>query len=485
MRNYDIIIIGAGIMGCSIARELSRYDLDILVLEKENDVASGSTKANSAIVHAGYDAKHGTLMAKLNVRGNELYESLCRELDVPFKRIGSLVIAFNKNEEKILEELYERGTKNKVPDIQIIEKNKVLNLEPNINPDVTLGLYAPTAGIVGSYELCIALIENAITNGVELLRNSKVRQIKKENAIFIVKLLNGSTFKAKVVVNCAGLYADEIHEIAGGKGFKIKPRKGEYHLLDKSQGKLVKRIIFQVPTEMGKGILVLPTVHGNLIVGPNATDITDKTDLSTTYEGLNAIVNKSKTTIKDFILRESIRSFAGLRAVPSTPERDFIIEESKYIKNFINVAGICSPGLASSPAIAEMVVNIIAKLGTLDFIPSKKFINTRKAIETIYNKSPDKIQKIYNKDKKYGNIVCRCEIISESEIIQAIHRPAGAKDIDGIKRRVRAGMGRCHGAFCLPKIIQILAKELKVRPEEITNFGKNSNILLERTKDAH
>ncbi len=480
---YDIIIIGAGITGCNIARELSRYKLKVLVLEKENDVASGTTKANSAIVHAGYDAKNGTLMAELNVRGNELHENLCRELDVPFKRIGSLVIAFNEEEELILKELYENGIKNGVPDLKIINKEEILKMEPHINPEVTHALYAPSAGIVGPYELCIALIENAIANGVELRRNSSVIDIKKcGEGCFDVKISSGDVFKTKCIVNCAGLYSDEIHNMAGGKGFGIIPRKGEYHLLDKSQGKLVSSVIFQVPSKSGKGILVMPTVHGNLMVGPNASDLHDKTDFSTSYEGLNSVVERAKTTIKDFILRESITSFAGLRAIPSTSERDFIIGESEYVKNFINVAGICSPGLASAPAIAERVVHIIANLGIIQFIPTIKFNNTRKKIETIEGKSAEEIQKLYEKDKRYGNIVCRCEVISEAEIVQAIHRYAGARDIDGIKRRVRAGMGRCHGSFCITKVLQILSNELNIPPEEITKFGRDSRILLGKTK---
>lgn len=480
--SYDIVIIGAGISGAAIARELSRYDLNILVLEKENDIASGTTKANSAIVHAGYDAKPGTLMAELNVRGNELYENLCKELDVPFKRIGSLVIAMNDGEKEALNELYERGIENGVPDIRIIDRKEVLELEPNVNPEVVQALYAPSAGIVGPYELCIALMENAIINGVELKRNAEVSSIDKNTGVYTVKTKDGGAYETKIIVNCAGLYTDEIHEMVGGEGFKIKPRKGEYHLLDKSQGELVSMVIFQVPTKKGKGILVLPTVHGNLIVGPNAEDIEDKTDMSTTYEGLKNVVDKSKTTIKDFILRESITSFAGLRAVPSTKERDFIIEESSQAENFINVAGICSPGLASAPAIAEKVVHMVASLRTVTFIPSKRFNNTRKGIQSINGKSPDEIQKLYEKDKRYANVVCRCEVVSEAEIVEAIHRPAGARDIDGVKRRVRAGMGRCHGGFCVPKVLEILSRELNLTPEEITKFGRSSNILLEKTK---
>jgi glycerol-3-phosphate dehydrogenase len=480
---YDIIIIGAGVSGACIARELSRYEFDILVLEKENDVASGTTKANSAIVHAGYDAKPGTMMAEMNVRGNELYENLCRELDVPFQRIGSLVIALNEEEEHKLDELYERGIKNSVPDLKIISAEEVLEMEPHVNPDVTKALYAPTAAITSPYELCIALMENAVANGVEFKRNEKVTSINKYNNTFQLTTEAGNYYQSRVIVNATGLYADEIHNMAGGRGFRIKPRKGEYHLLDKSQGKLVSMVIFQVPTEKGKGILVLPTVHGNLIVGPNATDIEDKTDLSTTYKGLKHIVDKSKTTIKDFILRESITSFAGLRAIPDTPERDFIIEESKQVKNFINVAGICSPGLASSPAIAERVVYLIANLGIVSFIPSRKFNNTRKGIPSIADKNTHDAIKLYEKDNRYANIVCRCEVISEAEIVEAIHRIPEAIDFDGVKRRVRAGMGRCHGGFCLPRVLQILARELNIPPEKITKYGRKSYLLSRKTKE--
>ncbi len=481
---YDIIIVGAGVIGSVIARELSRYDLKTVVLEKENDVAMGTTKANSAIVHAGYDCKAGTLMAEVNVRGNQMYENLCRELDVPFKRIGSMVIGFGDEQKKTLEKLYEQGVQNKCPDIRILERDEILEMEPHINPDVTHALYSPHAGIVGPYELTIACMENAVTNGVEFKRNAGVTSISKEGDVFNVQAEDGQTYQGKVVINCAGLYADAIHDMAGGSGFKIRPRRGEYHLLDKSQGRLVSTVVFQVPTEKGKGILVVPTVHGNLIVGPNAENIEDKSDTSTTYEGLSFVVDKAKTTIKDFILREAITSFAGLRAVADTPNHDFIIGESEQVKNFVNVAGICSPGLASAPAIAEKVVNIVARLDAVKFIPSAEFISTRKDIETIHDKTVEEVKELYKKDEKYGNIICRCEVISEAEIIDAIHRPAGARDADGIKRRVRAGMGRCHGGFCLPKVVEILARELKLPLEEISKLGKNSKILFEKTKGA-
>ncbi|BFK82415.1 NAD(P)/FAD-dependent oxidoreductase [Clostridium baratii] len=475
---YDVAIIGAGVIGASIFRELTKYDLKVTVLEKENDVSMGTSKANSAIVHAGYDPKVGTLMAKYNVKGNEMFEDLCKELSVPFKRNGSLIIAFSEEDMETVKNLYENGNKIGVKGLQILSKEEVLEKEPNLSHDIVGALYAPTGGIVGPYEYTIALMENAVSNGGELKLRSEVKNIEKENDIFKITTTDGKVIEAKYVINAAGVHADEIHNLIAKESFKIIPRKGEYFVMDKTQGKLVSSTIFQCPSKLGKGILVTPTVHGNLLVGPDAQDIEDKEDKSTAAERLDYIRETSKRTTNKVNFRESIRNFAGLRA---TPDRgDFIVEEAEDVKNFIDVAGIKSPGLSSAPAIAEDVVKILNGCG-LELKENKNF-NPRREEIVFMELSPEEKAEVIKKDPRYGKIICRCESITEGEIVNAIHRSFGSITLDGVKRRCRPGMGRCQGGFCGPKVQEIIARELNIPMEDIYQEKDGSYILVGKTK---
>lgn len=475
---FDIVIVGAGVIGCSIARELSRYNLNICVLEKESDVATGTSKANSGIVHAGFDAKPNTLKGKLNAKGNAMFDMLSKELDFPFKRNGSLVLCFDESDVDKLEELKVKGENNAVPGIKILDKEEILKLEPSINENVVAALYAPTGGIVCPYEMTIAYAENAYANGVEFKLNTEVKNIEKVEEGFIIETNEGS-FKSKIVVNAAGLFADDLNNMISENKIDIIARKGEYCLFDKAAGVMATRTLFQLPTKMGKGVLVTPTVDGNLLIGPNAVDVEDKTDMCTTQDGLDGILNKAKMTLKEIPMRQVITSFSGLRA-HSTVD-DFIIGESEDIEGFINVAGIESPGLSSAPAIAKMVEDLIV----LKLSPAKNegFNPIRQGIPKFREMDNEERRDLINKDSSYGKMVCRCETVTEGEILSAIRRPLGARDLDGVKRRTRAGMGRCQSGFCSTKIVSILSRELNIPEVEITKFGGNSRLLIGRNKE--
>ena len=476
---YDIAIIGAGITGSSIARELSKYNLNIVVLEKGVEVCQGTTKANSAIVHGGFDAKEGSLKAKLNVRGNKLYKDLCEDLNVEFKQIGSLVLAFDEEEEKHIQELYTRGIKNNSKGLKLLNKEEVLEIEPNVNQNVVGALLCESAGIVCPFNFNIALMENAIDNGVNLKLESEVLKINKEDDLFNIVTKN-ETIQAKYVINAAGVYADKINNMIGGDEYYIIPRKGEYKILDKSEGKIANHVLFQCPSKKGKGVLVSQTVHGNLLIGPNANEVEDKEDITTTRDGINEIVQASKKTIENIDFRKTITSFSGLRATSSTG--DFCIFPSKVAKNFINVGGIESPGLASAPAVGEYVVEILKNEG-LELIENTSFNSKRVKPKAFIHMNNEERAEIIAKDDKYKKIICRCESVTEGEIVDAINRPCGARTVDGVKRRVRPGMGRCQGGFCGPRVIEILARELKMDIEDILKDYENSNVVIGKVKE--
>lgn len=475
---YDIAIIGAGVIGTSIFRELTKYNLKVVVLEKEKDVSMGTSKANSAIVHAGYDPKEGTLMAKYNVKGNEMFEDMCRELSVPFKRNGSLIIAFDDEDMKTVKELYDNGNKIGVKGLQILNKEEVLEKEPNLSSEIKGALYAPTGGIVGPFEYTIALAENGVANGGEIKLQKEVCNIKKNDEIFKITTTDGEVIECKYVINAAGLYGDKIHNLVCEESFNIIPRSGEYFVMDKSQGTVVNHTIFQCPSKLGKGVLVTPTVHGNLLVGPDAIDIEDREDLGTTGEGLNEIRRTSLKTTDKVNFRESIRNFAGLRAQPSTG--DFIVEENDKVKGFIDVVGMKSPGLSSAPAIALGVVEIIKNSG-LDLVENPNFNGKREQIHFMQLSSEEKAELI-KKDPRYGRIICRCESITEGEIVDAIKRSFDVISLDGVKRRCRPGMGRCQGGFCGPRVQEIIARECNVALEDIVLEKDGSYILTGKTK---
>lgn len=476
---YDVIIIGAGVVGCAVARELSRYEVKACVIDKCEDVCSGTTKANSAIVHAGYDAAEGSLMAKLNVKGNQLMGELSKELDFPFKRNGSLVVCVNKEEMPRLEALYERGAANGVKGLQILSKEEVKKMEPNITDEVEGALYAPSAGIVCPFNLTIALAENANANGAEFKFNTEVIDITKKNDIYQLQT-NGEMIETKYVVNAAGVHADEIHSFVSGKKYNITPRRGDYFLLDKSVGDYVSKTIFTLPMKLGKGVVVAPTVHGNLIVGPTAIDIEDKERTNTTKEGLEELIKKVGISVKGVPIKQVITSFSGLRAHEEGHE--FIVEELEDSKGFINVLGIESPGLTSAPAIGIMVADLLRDLNHLS--KKENFISKRKGILNPSTLTMEERNELIRKNNTYGNIICRCEMISEGEIIDAIRRPLGARSLDGIKRRVRAGSGRCQAGFCTPKTLEIMVRELGIPMEEITKSGGKSYIVMGHSKET-
>lgn len=474
---YDVIIIGAGVIGTSIFRELTKYNVKVAMVEKENDVSMGTSKANSAIIHAGYDPKAGTLMAKLNVKGNEMFGDICDELDVPFKRNGSLVLAFDDEELESVKKLYENGNKIGVKGLRILNKEEVKELEENVSDNVVGALYAPTGGIVGVMEYTIALAENGVLNGGKIFLNSEVVKIEKDNTFKITTSQN-EVIEGKYIVNAAGVYADAIHNLICKESFKIIPRRGEYFVMDKSQGKLFSHTIFQCPSTLGKGILVTPTVHGNLIVGPNAEDIDDKDSVKTTAEGLDYVIETTKKTTENINFRESIRNFAGLRAIPDTG--DFVIGEDNEVKGFVDVAGMKSPGLSAAPAIAIEVVKILQNIG-LSNEENKDFNGNRKRI--IFNElSKEEQKELIKKNPAYGKIVCRCENITEGEIIDAIRTSFGSITVDGVKRRCRPGMGRCQGGFCGPRVVEIIAREFNKDYTEVNQEKEGSYILLDRTK---
>ncbi len=476
---YDIIIIGAGVSGTAAARELSRYEADICVLEKEEDVCCGSSKANSAIVHAGYDAVPGSLKARLNVRGNELMGDLARELDFPFERRGSLVLCLNEEEMPELQALYDRGVENGVKDMRILTGEEVLAMEPNVADNVCAALYAPTAGIVCPFGLNIAMAENACANGVAFQFNTQVDKITKLEEGYALHTNNG-TFRARFVVNAAGVYADALHNMVSDDRIHITARRGDYCLLDKEAGGHVGRTIFALPGKRGKGVLVTPTIHGNLLVGPTAVDVEDKEAVNTTAEGLAELTAKAQMSVKNIPMKQVITSFAGLRA--HEDGGDFMIGEVPDAPGFIDCAGIESPGIASSPAIGEMIAQILCE--KMGLKKKKDFIATRQGITDPSRLSMDERNALIMENPAYGNIVCRCEMVTEGEIVDAIRRPLGARSLDGVKRRTRAGMGRCQSGFCSPAVMDIIARECGMDLYDVTKSGGGSRILTGVNKDA-
>ncbi|MHA1269829.1 MAG: NAD(P)/FAD-dependent oxidoreductase [Candidatus Helarchaeota archaeon] len=475
--DYDIAIIGAGITGACIARELARYDLKVCLLEKNISVAMKTTKANSGIIHGGYAAKNGTFKAKFNVMSKPLFKQVCNELNINYNQIGSFVVALDDEGIDKLFKIRENGLKNGITDIEIIEdREKILKMEPNLNPEVSGVLYCSSAGIISPYKFCIALVENAIINNVHFMPESEVIGIKKQDK-FTIHLRSNKEIVSNIVVNAAGLYADEISSMLGLNYFKITPRKGEYVLFDKNS-LVINHILFPVPTHISKGIVVSPTVSNNFFVGPNATNIEDKEDVSCTYEGLKEIIEGGRNLIPNIPLRDAIAIFAGLRAVSNN--NDFIIEMTE-IDGFINVAGIQSPGLSSCLGIAKYVVEIIGN-SSLELKEKSNFIPTLKQITKFAYLTPEQKDQLIKEDKNYGKIVCRCETITEAEIRAVINRPLPARTLDDIKFRTRAGMGRCQGGFCTPRILKILCEELGKKPEEITKKGKGSELVIGNTK---
>ncbi|HII4524989.1 TPA: NAD(P)/FAD-dependent oxidoreductase [Clostridium perfringens] len=460
----DIIVIGAGVVGCSIARELSKYNLDVLVVEKNSDVSEGISKGNSGIVHAGYNEKIGTLKAKLNIEGNKMFDDLSRDLQFPFKRNGAFILAFSDEEMKTLESLKENGEKLGVEGLEILTREEALNIEPNLNKEIVGVLNVKTSGIVSPYEMTIALAENAAENGVEFKLNSKVTNIEKISEGYKVTLNNKELVSGKLIINASGLEGAFLNNLVSMSKREINPVKGEYCLFDKVAGAMINKTLFQVPNKLSKGVLVTPTAEGNLLVGPNAVE--GKT-LETSREGIDEILDKSKKSLEELPVARILNTFSGIR--PKTKGGDFIIEEVEDAKNFINVIGIDSPGLTAAPAIGVYVVNMIKE--KLDLVEKKNFKKTREKIVRFAELSLEEKNKLIKEKPAYGHMVCKCEFVTEGEIVEAIHRPIKALTVDAIKRRTRASMGGCQGIGCTLPISKILSRELGI---DISDINKNS-----------
>ena len=473
----DVIIIGAGVAGCAAAREISRYNADILVLEKEEDVCCGTSKANSAIVHAGFDAAAGSLMAELNVQGSRMMPALAKELDFAYDQCGSLVVCLSDADRPALQKLYENGVANGVEGLRIIERDELLAMEPNISDEAVAALWAPTGGIVCPFGLTFAFAENAAKNGAQFQFDTCVTGLEKIDGGWRVHTDKGD-LDARCVVNAAGVHADELHNMVSDDAMTIIPRRGDYFLLDHAAAGHVHHTIFQLPGKYGKGVLVTPTVHGNLLVGPTAIDVDDKEATATTAAGLAEVREKSGLAVKDLPMRQTITSFAGLRA--HEPRHDFFIGE--IAPGFVDCAAIESPGLSSAPAVGAMVADIVKNSLHLEDDPT--FDPTRKGILDPKTLSFEERAALIKEKPAYGQIICRCESVTEGEIIDAIHRVPGARSLDGVKRRTRAGMGRCQAGFCSPRVMEILARELGVDQSEITKSGGKSKIIVGTNKDA-
>ena len=472
----DVCIIGCGVIGAATAFELSKYQAEILVLEKENDVSMGATRANSAIIHAGYDPKPGTLMARLNVEGNAMAEQLCRDLSVPFERIGSLVLSFSEEEDETVRQLYERGVQNGVPGLRILNAQEIHEMEPEVSNQVRTALYAPSAGIITPWEYALAFAETAVRNGTDLRRNARVTDIRPLRQGGYRITTTAGEFEARYVINAAGVHSGEIHEMVAPRTFTVRPNRGEYYVMDKSECFRANHVLFQCPNQDGKGVLVTPTMDHNLLVGPNAEGVADGDRVNNTAAGMAFVRGKASKSVPGINYRNAIRNFAGIRA--NTDQDEFQIGIAA--KDFIDLAGIKSPGLSSAPAIALEAVKLLRECG---FEPEKKTapITTRKKKRFRYM-SDDERREAIKENPLYGRVICRCETVTEGEIVDAIHSPITPCSVDGIKRRAGSGMGRCQGGFCGPRIVDILSRELKMDPMTITQDGVGSQLLLAETK---
>ena len=473
---YDIAIIGCGVIGAATAYALSRRDQSVVILEAANDVADGTTKANSAILHAGYDPEPGTRMARLNVHGSAMAGEICAKLDVPYRQCGSLVLALSEAELPHIRHLYENGVANGVPGIRLLSAEETRAMEPNVSAEVAGALYAPSAAIVSPWEYALAMTEVAVRNGVELRRSCPVTAIEKIAGGWRLTV-PGGTVEAKYIINAAGVYAEQVHAMVGKPRYHIEPTRGEYYLLDKSEGKRVDHVIFQCPNELGKGVLVSPTVHGNLIVGPNAERVEGE-NTACTANGLAYVSATARRSVPGINFGESIRNFAGVRA--NVDVDDFIIEEAPDAPGFIDLAGMKSPGLSSAPAVAEEALAILAQHGALG-AEKPLYRDGRRHIRFKELSAAEKTE-LVQKEPAYGRVICRCETITEGEILAAIHSEVPATTIDGVKRRAGTGMGRCHGGFCGPRVLEILSRELGISPMDVLQDKAGTNVLVSETK---
>ena len=476
----DIVIIGAGVIGCSVARALSRYEADICVIEREEDVCVGTSKANSAIVHAGFDAAPGSNKARFNVSGNRMMDEIARALDVPFKRNGALVVCVDPSQRKGLDELLERGKANGIGGLRIVEQDELRRMEPNVSQNAVAALHAPHSGIICPFKLTLGMAENACVNGVEFLFDTAVEWIERQPDETYRLKTNRGCIEARFVVNAAGVHSAKLHNMVSAKKLHITPRRGEYCLLDKSAGSLVHCTIFPQPTHMGKGILVTPTIHGNLLIGPTAEDLKDAEMTATSRSGLDKVLFGAAQNVEGLPLRQVITSFAGLRAHEAG--HDFILGEPHDAPGFYDCTGIESPGLTAAPAIGQHVAeHLKSRLGLK---PKQNWIPTRRDVISTAGLSPEEHNALVRQNPAYGTIVCRCESVTEGEILDAIHRPLGARSLDGVKRRTRAGMGRCQAGFCTHRVMAILHRELGIPMQEITKSGRDSFMITGRIEET-
>jgi len=478
---WDVIIVGAGVVGSMVAHALSRYALDVLLLDRASDVGEGTTKANTAIVHAGYDTVPGTLKARLNLAGNAMFPQVCRDLDVDYDRCGTYVVAVSAEDMGTLQELYERGCQNGVQGMEIIPADEMRHREPEVTPRVAGALYAPSGGIVDPFGLCIGAAEHAVLNGVVLRLETEVTGLLREGQTVRGVVTNRGVCRGRWVVIAAGLWADDLMHFAGLDTFAITPRKGEYFVLDRRAAERVHNVLFPCPTPISKGILVTRTIHGNVMLGPNAVDVADKSDLATTAAGLNEVMAGALRLVPSLDSRDVIRTFAGLRATGST--QDFYIDAPPERDGLIVLAGIESPGLTASPAIAEMVVGMLRD-GGLELRERPGYIATRRAIPRFADLSVAEREALIARDPRYGNVVCRCETVTEGEVVAACHTPIPARTYDALKRRTRIGTGRCQGSFDTPLVLEIMARELNLSPLEITQKGGASYMVVRHTKEV-
>lgn len=472
----DVVVIGGGVVGCAIARELSRYCLSVTVLERAPDVAMGTSKANSGILHAGFDAEPGTWKARLNVRGARLYREISEDLGIPRRRVGSLVVALDEAQRTTLEELRRRGIENGLTGLALWGRDELLAHEPNLSPDVVGALWAPTAAIVCPFSATIAFAENAIRNGARIVTECDVTGIEVVGKKTTAVITTLGRIATNFVVNAAGVHAGEVAAMAGDESFTITPRRGEYVLFDHSVGDLVNSVVFPTPTNLSKGILVSPTVHGNVFIGPNASDIDNPEDHETTRHGFAEIISGAQRIVPKLPLANAITEFAGVRAVAG---KDFVIGLSPVVRGLVHAAGIQSPGLTAAPAIAETIVECLAEAG-LKLAPNPAFMPINPVRPKFADLSTSERSKLIAGNPLYGRIICRCESITEGEIVAAIRAPCGARTMDGVKRRVRAGMGRCQGGFCGPRVTAILARELGIPVTAVRKDGEDSWLYLPR-----
>ena len=479
MLKTDVVVIGAGAVGCAVARELSKYQVDVIVVEKNEDVGGDASKSNSAIIHTGYDAAPGTLESQLVVAANPMYDELVKDLDVPFARIGAILPAITDEQFEKLPEIKEKAFRNHVYDVEYKTAAELLEMEPNLNPDVKGGLWIPRESIIDPFILVQALAENAYANGVRFLLNTRVTDITTENGKIKTVKTTGEEIETKFVVNCAGLYCDEIAEMVGKAEYKVVARKGQFFILDKNTSCQVEHIVLPIPTKITKGKLMCPTIHGNMLVGPTAEDQPSKTDKSTTAEGLASITADVKNLIPNVNVRDTITQYAGLRPNRNPEGLHFDIWED--LEGYVNLSGVRSTGLTLSVAMGKYVVQQMLYHGA-NWTLKENFISKRKGIVKFSECTLEEQDELVRSNPLYGNIICRCETVTEAEILDAIHRPLGAKSVDAVKRRVRAGMGRCQGGFCGPKVIEILARELGCDPTQINKNNTGSYMVTGSTR---